>query len=118
MRPVPRSDVDLVLLEQEVDALDVAVDRLVLERHHLRQVELRLRHADAHLRESRARLPRTASEACSSAFDGMQPIFRQVPPSVGALLDHGHLHAELRRADGADIAAGAGADDDEIVVSH
>src|SRR5262249_25589048 len=31
------------------------------------------------------------------------------------LLDHGHLHAELRRADGADIAAGTGADDDEIV---
>ena len=32
-----------------------------------------------------------------------------------ALLDHRDLHAELRRADRADIAAGAGADDDEIV---
>ena len=31
------------------------------------------------------------------------------------LLDHGDLHAELRRADRADIAAGAGADHDEIV---
>src|SRR5262249_60945544 len=31
------------------------------------------------------------------------------------LLDYGNLHAELCRADGADIAAGAGADDDEIV---
>ena len=45
----------------------------------------------------------------------MQPILRQVPPKVGVLLDHGDLQAELRRADGADIAAGAGADDDEIV---
>src|SRR5262249_60648763 len=31
------------------------------------------------------------------------------------LLDYGDLHAELRRADGADIAAGAGADHDEVV---
>src|SRR6516164_3137322 len=31
------------------------------------------------------------------------------------LLDHRDLHAELRRADGADIAAGAGADHDEVV---
>ena len=57
------------------------------------------------------------SEACSSAFDGMQPMLRQVPPKVLSLLDHRGLQAELRRADGADIAAGAGADDDEIV-SH
>ena len=35
-----------------------------------------------------------------------------------ALLDHGDLQAELRGADGADIAAGAGADDDEIVGAH
>ena len=32
-----------------------------------------------------------------------------------ALLDDGSLQAELRRPDGADIAARAGADDDEIV---
>src|SRR5262249_8183850 len=31
------------------------------------------------------------------------------------LLDHRHFHAELRRADGADIAAGTGTDDNEIV---
>ena len=33
--------VDLVLLEQEVDALDVAVDARVLERHHRGEIELR-----------------------------------------------------------------------------
>ena len=42
----------------------------------------------------------------------MQPTLRQVPPWRGALLHHGDLHPELRRADGADIAAGPGADDD------
>ena len=31
-----------------------------------------------------------------------------------ALFDDGHFHAELGRADGADIAAGAGADYSEI----
>ncbi len=35
----------------------------------------------------------------------------------GPLLDHGHLHAELRGADSAHVSPGAGADDDEIV-SH
>src|SRR5664280_2731971 len=34
-----------------------------------------------------------------------------------ALLDHSGFQAKLRRADGADIAARAGADDDEVV-SH
>ena len=34
------------------------------------------------------------------------------------LLDHGDLHAELRRAHRADISAGTGADDNEIVSGH
>ncbi len=35
-------------------------------------------------------------------------------------LDHGRLEAELGRADGGDIAAGAAADDDdvELCISH
>ena len=37
----------------------------------------------------------------------------------GALLDDGDLEAELRGADGADVAAGSGADDDQVVrVGH
>jgi hypothetical protein len=39
----------------------------------------------------------------------MQPIFRQDPAPVLAL-DHGGLEAELRRADGGDVAARPGAD--------
>src|SRR5205807_4779655 len=34
------------------------------------------------------------------------------------LLDHHHLHAELRRADRAEIAARAGTDDDEVITGH
>ena len=34
------------------------------------------------------------------------------------LLDHGDLHAELRRADRADISARTGADDNKIVSGH
>src|SRR5450756_2574101 len=35
-----KEGIDLVFLEQEIDALDVAVDALVLERHHRLEVEL------------------------------------------------------------------------------
>ena len=55
-------------------------------------------------------------------FGGMQQGFRGDAADVeagaavgGALLDDRDLEAELRRADGADVAAGAGADDDQIV---
>ncbi len=59
------------------------------------------------------------SDDCSSALDGMQPILRQVPPSVARFSTQATLHAELRRADGADIAARAGADDDDVeTVAH
>ena len=55
------------------------------------------------------------SEACSSAFDGMQPTLRQVPPKVAFFSTTAVFKPKLRRANGADIAAGAGADDDEVV---
>ncbi len=40
-------DVDLVLLHQEIEALDVLLDRHVLVRQHLLQIELRLADLDA-----------------------------------------------------------------------
>jgi hypothetical protein len=50
----------------------------------------------------------------------MQPTLVQVPPgrgrpcSVLPLVDAGHVEAQLRGTDGADIAAGAAADDDDV----
>ena len=114
MRPAPMKGVDLVLLEQELDALDVAVDALVLERHHRREIELGRGHADAHLAEAVAGL--------LEQFGGVQQRLRRDAADIEAgaaegraLFHHGGFQAELRRADGADIAAGAGADDDEVV---
>ena len=74
--------VDLVLLQEELDALDVAVDALVLEGHHRLQIELRLGDRDAHRGEVACAHPRIRCEACRSAFEGMQPMLRQVPPCV------------------------------------
>ena len=54
-------------------------------------------------------------EACRSALEGMQPTFRQVPPWAARFSMTAVFMPKLCRADGADIAAGAGTDDDEIV---
>ena len=48
--------VDLVLLHQELDALDVAVDALLLEFHHRGKIELWRGDADAHFRKRMRRL--------------------------------------------------------------
>ena len=106
--------IDVVFLEQEGHAFDIALDALILESHHGRKVDLRLADLDAHLVEQLAgffielggvqqRLGGNATDVEAGAAEGL------------VLLDYGNLHAELCRADGADIAAGAGADDDEIV---
>src|ERR1700736_4312514 len=106
--------VDLVLLEQEGDALDVAVDPFVLERHHGGKIEPRPAHVDAHaaehlavflvaLRRVQERFRRNAADVETGAPEGL------------FLLDHRDLHAELRRPNGAHVAAGTGADDDEVV---
>ena len=113
MRPVPLSHVDLVLPEQELDALDVAVDDLVLAGQHRARSSFTLstlmpwsaKPWPASAKSSltmQQRLRRDAADVEAGAAEG------------GALLDAGDLHAELRGADGADIAAGAGADDDDI----
>src|ERR1700730_10776981 len=107
-------DVDLVLLHQEFDALDVAVDALLLEIHHRWQIELRRRYTDAHFREGMPGL--------LEHLRRMQQRLRRHAADVEAgaaeravLLDHRDLHAELRRAYRADISAGTGADDNEMV---
>jgi hypothetical protein len=97
--------IDLVLLEQEIDALDVAVDAFLLEGLHLHEIELRLRDADAH-----------AGEIVSGFFEQVRRVQQRLRGNAAdveagaaesfVLLDHRSLKAELRRANGADIAAG------------
>ena len=110
--------VDLVPLEQEGDALDVAVDALVLEPHHAGKIELRRPDLDAHAGEGVGGL--------LVKFGGMQQRLGGNAPDIEtgaaegrALLDERGLEAELRRANGAHIAAGSGADDNQIIMlSH
>jgi hypothetical protein len=56
---------------------------------------------------------------CSSALLGMQPTLVQVPPGAGPPLAFFHssmqaVEAQLRGADGGDVAARAAADDDDV----
>ncbi len=60
----------------------------------------------------------SACACSSSALVGMQPQFRQVPPSTGARSTTAVRQAELGGADGGDVAAGAGADDDHVVFAE
>ena len=78
------------------------------------EIELRLIDADAHLAEGMAGL----LEQLGGVQQGLRGDAADVEAGAamgGALLDHRDLQPELRRADRADIAAGAGADDDEVV---
>ena len=106
--------IDLVLLEQEGDAGGVGFDHLILVGHHRLQIELRRADLDAealelvpghveHLGRVEQRLGGDAADIEAGAAKGRH------------LLDDRHLEAELGGLDGADIAAGAAADDGEIV---
>ena len=108
--------VDLVLPEQEGDAVDVSGDGVVLVLHHRAKIELGRRDDDAERAQPVARL--------LEHFGGVQQRFRGNAADVEAgpaerlaLLDHGDFHAQLRGADRADVAAGAGADHHNVV-SH
>ena len=108
---------DLVLLQQEVDALGVAVDGFLLEAHHLREVDAGLG-LDAHLREGVLRFG-IKLRGVQQRLGGNAADVEAGAAMAGALLDHCHLEAQLGRADGADIAAGAGADDGDVeLVRH
>ena len=119
MRASPTIGFDLVLLEQELDALGQFADHL---RPSAPSSAARSSSAVASMPSfgELLRAPRrSSSQACSSALDGMQPTFRQVPPKRAALVDAGALQAQLARADGGVVAAGAAADDDDVeIVSH
>ncbi|EGE56106.1 hypothetical protein RHECNPAF_750070 [Rhizobium etli CNPAF512] len=106
--------IDLVLLEQEGDAIDIRLHRRILVRHHIAKVERRRRNVDA----ERAH----AVTGLMEHFGGMQQRLRRNAADVqagaaigGALFDNGDLEAELGCLDGADIAARAGSDNDHII---
>ena len=116
IRPAPKKRSILFFFNRKATPLTLARDGVVLVLHHRER--------------SSCGLPTTTPKrgevmrGLSEFFRGMEQRLRGNAADVEAgaaegrpLLDDGDFHAELRRADGADIAAGAGADDDEIVLA-
>ncbi len=54
--------------------------------------------------------------ACSSAFDGMQPTFRQTPPSVGDRSIECDAQAEVRGTECSGVPPGPGTEHDQVEV--
>jgi hypothetical protein len=116
-RSPPVHFIDLVLLHQEVDALDPAVgDRpaagvggAVVDPHLTVEADpegLRLgRHQVCQLGVAQQGLGRDAADV-------------QADPAPVLSLDHGNLLAELGGPDGGDIPAGSGSKDDDVVVTR
>src|SRR6187549_1646373 len=105
---------DLVLLEQELDALGVLVDDLALVALRLQHVELRVDDLDAEV----GAVPRLVEQlrGVEQRLGRDAPAMQTGAAELRVLLDHRHLHAELTGADARDVPARAAADDDEVVV--
>ena len=105
--------VDLVLAQQEADALGELVGGLAAARDHALEVELDFADLDTVL------LARAANRF--HGFGGIeQRLGRDAAPveayAAGQIaLDHGHAHFELAGANRRHIAAGAGADYYQVV---
>src|SRR5690606_16633205 len=104
---------DLVLLEEELDTLGVAVNRFILEGEELLQIELRLRDINAHARKACSRfvekLGRMEHRLGRDATDIEAGAAQRV-----AFLDNGHAEAKLGRLDRALIAARACTDHHKV----
>src|SRR6185503_9188973 len=107
---------DLVLLEQEFDALGKALHGLEPRRVHLAEVELDLRRLHAPFGE------RPVMRFLEQ-FRGVEQSLRRDAADVEAgaaerlaALGAGGLQPELCRADRGDIAAGAGADHQDVEI--
>ncbi|KUP94357.1 hypothetical protein TRIHO_06760 [Tritonibacter horizontis] len=109
--------VDLVLLHEEFNAAGVLADDLILVGFHLVPVDRRRFPLEAHgakivfcfvqhMGRVQQRLGGDAADVETGAAKGL------------AAFDDGGLEAQLGAADGADIAAGACADDDDVIGCH
>ena len=108
---------DLVLLEQEGDAVHVALDVLILVFEQSRELDARLADLDAHLRKAVARLL-VKLGSVQQRLRGDAADIEAGAAEGGVFLDDRGFQSELRGAYRAEIAAGSGTDDDEIVGSH
>src|SRR5208282_5370235 len=113
-RACAEKGVDLVLFQQEGDALHIGGDRVVLVLHHGGEIEFRLAGDDAERADSMGDLFKNFGSVQQGLGRNAADVEAGAAESL-ALFDNGGFQAELGGANGADIAARAGADDNEIV---
>src|SRR5262249_39077519 len=107
--------VDLVLLEEELDAFRETGDDAILPRLHLTHVDRRrLDAGNAPLLRALDHLERGAFPG--AAFGGTPPPQQARPPEPLLPLAHRRFQPELRRADCGNVAAGSGANHDHVIV--
>ena len=111
--PQPSNSVDAVLLHQEVDALDAAVGDLAAAAEGDAVVEPdRAVDADAEgLRLVREQVRQLGVAQQRLGRDAADVEAHAAPVLV---LDHGDAEAELSGADGGDVPAGTGTEDDDV----
>src|SRR5687768_14957226 len=108
---------DLVFLEEEIDAFGIAVDGLLLECHHLLQIEIRSATADSHLGEAVPDL-RESFRCMEQRLRGDAADVETCASMARPFVDDANLHAELRCPDRAHIAARAGTDYQNVILGH
>src|SRR5690606_26382487 len=106
--------IDLVLLHQELDAFGEAVDGVVLLLQHLRQIEFDAADLHAHRRERLGRRFEILA-GVQQRLRGNAADIEAGAAELAAGFDDRGLEAELAGADGAIVATGAAANDNEIV---
>ena len=106
--------VDLVLFEEKLDALGVAVDHILFIGLHLRPIDLGGRGLEAHGRKivlgHVQRMGRVQERLGGDTADVEAGAAERL-----AALNHSGFQPKLGAADRADITAGAGADDDDVI---
>ena len=116
-RPPALNPVDLVLFKQEFDAFGVGRDDVVFVRQHLFPIDrlglsLKAHGGEImlgfvqHMGRVQQCLGRDAADVQAGAAQGVAP------------LNHSRFQAQLRATNGANVAAGAGTDDDDVVAGH
>ncbi len=105
---------DPVLFEEALHAVGEALHDPVLPGHHRAEVHGDVARPDAVRAEVVARRPVELARV-EQGLRGDAADAQARAAERRLLVDAGHAHAELGRADGGDVAAGAGADHDQVV---
>ena len=107
--PTPRTTWTLRCLASLIEPAGQPPHDVVLPRAHLVDVDRRLAERDAGVASSSDASVSTLA-TCSSALDGMQPTFRQTPPSRLAAVDQRDGEPEIGGAERGRVTARAGAE--------